>query len=79
MPERTTYDYEGPGHNPRVQAALNAAFADDVYGMQGGSETLGNVYFSYDDMAGQPVEGVPERPRTAKAKRPGTAGKRRIR
>jgi kinesin family protein 3/17 len=29
MPERTTYDYEGPGMNPRVQAALNAAFADD--------------------------------------------------
>jgi len=29
MPERTTYDYEGPGVDPRVQAAINAAFADD--------------------------------------------------
>jgi hypothetical protein len=23
MPERTTYDYDGPGMNPRVQAAIN--------------------------------------------------------
>ncbi|GFH07226.1 kinesin-like protein, partial [Haematococcus lacustris] len=29
MPERTTYDYTGPGVDPRVQAAINAAFADD--------------------------------------------------
>eukprot|EP00201_Polytomella_parva_P015707 CAMPEP_0175058252 /NCGR_PEP_ID=MMETSP0052_2-20121109/11744_1 /TAXON_ID=51329 ORGANISM="Polytomella parva, Strain SAG 63-3" /NCGR_SAMPLE_ID=MMETSP0052_2 /ASSEMBLY_ACC=CAM_ASM_000194 /LENGTH=731 /DNA_ID=CAMNT_0016323611 /DNA_START=71 /DNA_END=2263 /DNA_ORIENTATION=+ len=28
LPERTTYDYEGPGVDPRVQAAINAAFAD---------------------------------------------------
>lgn len=76
MPERTTYDYEGPGHNPRVQAALNAAFADDVYGMQGGSETMGAVYFSYDDFAGN-AQPKKERPRSAKPKRPGTAGKRR--
>lgn len=29
MPERTTYDYEGPKMDPRVQSAINAAFADD--------------------------------------------------
>lgn len=29
LPERTTYDFDGPGTDPRVQAAINAAFADD--------------------------------------------------
>lgn len=29
LPERTTYDYAGPGTDPRVQAAIHAAFADD--------------------------------------------------
>lgn len=29
MPERTTLDYEGPSVEPRVQAALNAALAEE--------------------------------------------------
>jgi hypothetical protein len=57
MPERTTYDYEGPGMNPRVQAAINAAFADD-------SEMLPASYI--------PVSApVPEE--KAKPARPGSA------
>ena len=29
LPTRTTYDYEGPTVEPRVQAALTNAFNDD--------------------------------------------------
>jgi hypothetical protein len=29
MPERTTLDYEGPSVEPRVQAALSAALAEE--------------------------------------------------
>jgi hypothetical protein len=29
MPDRTTFDYEGPSVEPRMQAALNAALAEE--------------------------------------------------
>ncbi|KAK3264115.1 Envelope glycoprotein gp160 [Cymbomonas tetramitiformis] len=79
MPERTTYDYEGPGMNSRVQAALNAAFADEaeqLYAAGAGSGGhLSNVYFY-----GKEGEGGRDRPTSArrsksdaKSSRPGSA------
>ena len=45
MPERTTYDYEGPGMNGRVQAALNAAFSSESEMLYVASDdgAMGNV------------------------------------
>eukprot|EP00242_Pyramimonas_sp_CCMP2087_P011688 CAMPEP_0198199068 /NCGR_PEP_ID=MMETSP1445-20131203/2400_1 /TAXON_ID=36898 /ORGANISM="Pyramimonas sp., Strain CCMP2087" /LENGTH=454 /DNA_ID=CAMNT_0043868785 /DNA_START=137 /DNA_END=1501 /DNA_ORIENTATION=+ len=52
MPERTTYDYEGPGMNARVQAALNAAFADDSE-MLYTAKDIKNVAFFGGDPGGK--------------------------
>jgi len=61
MPERTTYDYEGPGSNARVQAALNAAFARDAEMLYVPTDrSLGNVMLYTDEDAGA------ERPRSAR-------------
>lgn len=76
MPERTTYDYEGPGMDPRVQAAINAAFADDGELLFVGSET---------DSGRQEVAGGPEGARGQRqqqqqqAGRPDSAAQRRAR
>ncbi|EFJ51094.1 kinesin-like protein [Volvox carteri f. nagariensis] len=66
LPERTTYDYEGPGVDPRVQAAINAAFAEDGEFIFVGSEQ--NVHL------GEVTANVAQRPDSAK-KRPASARK----
>ncbi|GLI58618.1 hypothetical protein VaNZ11_000353 [Volvox africanus] len=66
LPERTTYDYEGPGVDPRVQAAINAAFAEDGELIFVGSEQ--NVHL------GEVTANVAQRPDSAK-KRPASARK----
>ncbi|KAG1658518.1 hypothetical protein FOA52_009861 [Chlamydomonas sp. UWO 241] len=75
MPERTTYDYEGPGVDPRVQAAINAAFADDgellFVGSAGGRDDP--VYAAEDLAAG----GGSGRPDSASKRRPGSARRQR--
>lgn len=68
MPERTTYDYEGPGMDPRVQAAINAAFADDGELLFVGSD-MENMYLADDVSAMQQ-----SRPDSAK-RRPASARK----
>jgi hypothetical protein len=77
MPERTTYDYEGPGVDPRVQAAINAAFADDGELLFVGSseaEFMGGVDGPGDDMGsgGRPGSA---RARPASARRASKAGR----
>ncbi|PNH06269.1 Kinesin-II subunit [Tetrabaena socialis] len=66
LPERTTYDYEGPGVDPRVQAAINAAFAEDGELIFVGSEQ--NVHL------GEVANMAHNRPDSAK-KRPASARK----
>ncbi|KAG2498997.1 hypothetical protein HYH03_003183 [Edaphochlamys debaryana] len=66
LPERTTYDYEGPGVDPRVQAAINAAFAEDGELIFVGSEQ--NVHL------GEVSSAAHGRPDSAK-KRPASARK----
>eukprot|EP00898_Chlorokybus_atmophyticus_P006255 jgi/Chlat1/6630/Chrsp482S00879 len=52
MPERTTYDYDAAAiRDPRVQAAVDAAFADEgeMLFMDNNAGTTRSVYFSYKD------------------------------
>lgn len=74
MPERTTYDYEGPGVDPRVQAAINAAFADDgelLFVGSGGAGGQGAAERVYD---GEAVGAMDASGRPASARRrPGSA------
>jgi hypothetical protein len=75
MPERTTYDYEGPGVDPRVQAAINAAFADDGEllfvgsGDAGGGGGNSERVYDAEAVAGMDAGG---RPGSAR-RRPGSA------
>lgn len=73
LPERTTYDYEGPGVDPRVQAAIAAAFADDGQLLFVGSDVEQHVYMG-DDVAGQTAVAGGARPDSAK-RRPASARK----
>eukprot|EP00798_Chlamydomonas_sp_ICE-L_P012352 gene12352-15530_t len=69
--ERTTYDYEGPGVDPRVQAAINAAFADDGELLFVGSAEAKSGGFM-DGGAAQPAGDDGGRPGSARA-RPSSA------
>eukprot|EP00741_Cyanophora_paradoxa_P003300 tig00000692_g3207.t1 len=66
MPERTTQDYEGAQGAQRMQAAINAAMADEQAdeGAAAGppGEAYGNVYYSYAPKDG--AEGAPKPPRS---------------
>ncbi|MEW5311561.1 MAG: hypothetical protein WDW38_003270 [Sanguina aurantia] len=82
MPERTTYDYEGPGVDPRVQAAINAAFADDGELLFVGSEVDQHMYLGDDVGNMQPAQqqagggaASPGRPESARVRRPSSARK----
>lgn len=70
MPERTTYDYEGPGVDARVQAAINAAFADDGELLFVGSVDQENVYGADNignmDAGGRPASAARKRPDSAR-------------
>jgi len=77
MPERTTYDYEGPGVDPRVQAAINAAFADDGELLFVGSAEMENVYGADNLQAMEAPGGRPDsaRRRPASARRTSRPGR----
>mmetsp|Transcript_12810 Transcript_12810/g.33988 ORF Transcript_12810/g.33988 Transcript_12810/m.33988 type:complete len:804 (+) Transcript_12810:279-2690(+) len=71
MPERTTYDYVGPGVDPRVQAAINAAFADDGELLFVGSNASATPMYD-----GEAVQAVEAPASTGSGSRPGSARKR---
>ncbi|KAG2453560.1 hypothetical protein HYH02_001779 [Chlamydomonas schloesseri] len=64
LPERTTYDYEGPGVDPRVQAAINAAFAEDGELIFVGSEQ--NVHLGDASSAAARPDSAKKRPASAR-------------
>nr|AEG74528.1 kinesin-2 motor subunit FLA8 [Dunaliella salina] len=71
MPERTTYDYVGPGVDPRVQAAINAAFADD-----GELLFVGNSPSATPMYNGEAVQAVDASASMGSGSRPGSARRR---
>mmetsp|Transcript_17939 Transcript_17939/g.53743 ORF Transcript_17939/g.53743 Transcript_17939/m.53743 type:complete len:766 (-) Transcript_17939:710-3007(-) len=76
MPERTTYDYEGPGANADVQKALNAAFADDgellFVGSTANAAAVGERVYGAEDVGNHGG-----RPDSASRRRPSSARKQR--
>ncbi|KAL6762472.1 kinesin-2 motor subunit FLA8 [Haematococcus lacustris] len=75
MPERTTYDYTGPGVDPRVQAAINAAFADDGELLFVGSTATTTAASLHDSVVSLTPDqgGAAARPGSASRRRPDSA------
>ncbi|GBG62902.1 hypothetical protein CBR_g34274 [Chara braunii] len=74
MPDRTTYDFEGAVGNPRIQAALDQAFADDSEMVFAAGDRMPNVYFTYEE--GESAEKRKSSRGDKSGKRPVTAKRR---